>query len=207
MIGDSITEGGVWSEMFPEIRIANRGVHGDSTKAIVQRMDSILSVQPRKAFIMAGINDINEGTPLETIFQNYLKIIRQLRAEKITVHIQSTIECSRNLCGEHLDQVRKLNKKLLHYALSNNIVFIDLNEGLTSVNDGLLDKFTVDGVHLRGGAYINWRRKIAPFILGDSPNGKRPGALAESAVAAENRTESGLPAFDDKPPENEQKTF
>ena len=36
MIGDSITQLGIWNEIFPNVKIANRGVGGDATENVKQ---------------------------------------------------------------------------------------------------------------------------------------------------------------------------
>jgi lysophospholipase L1-like esterase len=58
-IGDSITEGGEWTEFFPNLKVSNRGVGSDKTSDVLKRIDSIISVTPNTAFIMLGINDIS----------------------------------------------------------------------------------------------------------------------------------------------------
>ena len=41
-LGDSITEGGMWEEWFPELRTANRGVGGDAVRDVVGRLHSAI---------------------------------------------------------------------------------------------------------------------------------------------------------------------
>ncbi len=76
MIGDSLTEQGLWSEMFPEHTIANRGVGSDTTADVLARMDTILATKPERAFIMLGVNDLALGKPY---MDNYNRIISELR--------------------------------------------------------------------------------------------------------------------------------
>lgn len=165
MVGDSLTEGGIWNEMFPELRVANRGITGDTTDKILNRIETILSTHPKKAFLMAGINDIEGQVGLEKLLWNYVRIVHRLQAAKIRVYIQSTVECNRSSCGEKLDKVRALNKRLKQFAAKNNLPYIDLNIGITSEADGLLDEFTSDGIHLTGMAYWHWREKLLPYMV------------------------------------------
>jgi hypothetical protein len=39
MIGDSITDGAEWHEMFPQLNIVNRGISGDTTVGVLNRLD------------------------------------------------------------------------------------------------------------------------------------------------------------------------
>lgn len=162
MIGNSITQSGHWQDMFPEAGIANRGISGDGTGDILRRMDTILSVKAKKAFIMIGINDFYRGKSLDDVFKDYTKIINELQDNNIQVYIQSTLECSN--CGDNLEKVRLLNQRLEQLALEGKLTFININDGLTSKDDGLLPEYTSDGIHLTGSGYIKWSQTIAPYI-------------------------------------------
>src|SRR5215472_17420528 len=69
MIGDSLTDGAEWKEMFPGTAVVNRGVDGDTTAGVLRRMDGITSARAKKAFIMIGINDFKEGRTVDAVFQ------------------------------------------------------------------------------------------------------------------------------------------
>jgi len=164
MIGDSITQNAIWSEIFPNIKIANRGLTGDKTEDILKRMDNILSVQPKKALIMVGIMDIYSGLSVNEIIKNYVEIIEEIRAKKITVVVQSTLECSKKECEDRLDKVRQLNQKLEEYSTTHNFVFVDINKRLSSIEEGLLSQYSYDGIHLIGKGYSVWAEQISGAI-------------------------------------------
>jgi lysophospholipase L1-like esterase len=164
MIGDSITEDAEWSEIFPQVNIANRGINGDKTDDILRRMEPIFAVNAKKAFIMVGINDIYQGRSVETTFANYTNIVQQLKSKGSAVYIQSTLECNKNACGDTLDKIRLLNLKLKAYAAQQKLIYININEGLTSEKYGLLNDYTYDGIHLLGSGYLKWSRTIAPYV-------------------------------------------
>ena len=164
MIGDSLTQDGLWSEMFPAVKIANRGIGGDRTIDVLNRMGPILATKSKKAFILLGLNDFAYGVSVDQVFSNYIKIVQALQKNGMTVYIQSTLECSRATCGTQDDMVKALNLKLQAYAKVNKIVFIDLNKVFAPKNTGLLSKYTYDGSHLTGGGYAQWGALISPFI-------------------------------------------
>jgi lysophospholipase L1-like esterase len=163
MVGDSLTEYAPWSEIFPKVQIANRGVAGDTTDKILLRMDTILSVSPKKALIMVGINDL-AGTSVDIVFRNYREIVNRLQKAGVVPIIQSTLECSKEVCGDRIKQVRDLNKQLQEFAKQNNIVFIDINADLSNPIDGLLSEYTYDGFHLLPSGYVKWSEKIRPYV-------------------------------------------
>lgn len=162
-IGDSITKSGKWNEFFPMYRSANRGVWGDQTKDILARMDSIYSTNSEKAFIMIGINDIQQLVPHKTIISNYEKIIDLLLYKKIQVYVQSTVQCQIKKCGfRNVEAVNLLNKDLELLANEKNVTFIDLGE--LSDKNGLDDLFTHDGVHLNVNGYLYWVNKLSFYV-------------------------------------------
>ncbi|PLR29874.1 hypothetical protein CYR55_22555, partial [Chimaeribacter californicus] len=61
MVGDSITENARWDDIFPDYKIVNRGIAGDDTTGVLERIDDIIATGAKKAFIMIGTNDIDRG--------------------------------------------------------------------------------------------------------------------------------------------------
>src|SRR5690606_2386392 len=68
MVGDSITDHGEWTEMFPGENVVNRGISGDTTGGLLQRLDTIAAEQ---VFVLIGINDILLGIDQDEIVANY----------------------------------------------------------------------------------------------------------------------------------------
>jgi lysophospholipase L1-like esterase len=50
------------------------------------------------------------------------------------------------------------------FALARNIQWLDLNPGLTNDAQGLLPKYTWDGLHLSKPAYLYWAERLRNFI-------------------------------------------
>ena len=55
-LGDSITEGGAWDELFPGVPVRNRGIGGDTTSGVLDRLDQITRGRPAKVFLKIGTN-------------------------------------------------------------------------------------------------------------------------------------------------------
>ena len=166
-VGDSITFGGKWSEFFPSVRTVNRGVGADEASDILLRLDSIISSQPTKVFIMVGINDIHQSVSVDKILNDYRGIVKSLEDANTKVYVQSTIQCAVNVCGwKKVAAVSALNKGLKHLTQDNGYVFVDL--GALSNEDGLESKFTYDGTHLTVDGYIYWVEKIQPYVLNET---------------------------------------
>jgi len=162
-IGDSITEEAEWSEFFPHLKVANRGVTGDKTSDVLNRIDSIISITPNTAFIMLGINDISGKIPIDEIVYNYGSIISSLKDKGISVFVQSTIQCQVSKCGQKfVTKVNLLNEKLLALANDYDVPFVFLAD--LSKTEGLDFAYTYDGVHLSAKGYIYWIKQIEPLL-------------------------------------------
>jgi lysophospholipase L1-like esterase len=163
MVGDSLVEQGPWSEIFPGIAVANRGIGGDSTQDVLARMNEIYAVQAKKAFVMLGSNDVFEGRPVQSAFEDYKKVVALLASHGSAVIIQSTLECSRRKCGAALAEIRQLNELLAGHARQSGYLYVDINKGITA-EEGLMPEFTTDGVHLNGKGYLHWSAQIRPLL-------------------------------------------
>src|SRR5210317_515488 len=71
MLGDSITAFVNWRDLLSRYDVANRGVGGDTTKGIINRLSDIYKLDPEICFIMVGINDLDQGLSVSKVFMNY----------------------------------------------------------------------------------------------------------------------------------------
>jgi hypothetical protein len=162
-IGDSITEGVAWEELFPSLKIANRGITGDTTDGVLKRLDSIYATNARKAFIMIGINDFAAGAEVNDVVDNYRGIVSNLVAYGMRPYIQSTILAG-NQYAELNIKIMALNDQLKKMAAQNKTVtYIDLNAGLAK-GSALDSKYSRDGIHLNGSGYAVWKDTIKSYL-------------------------------------------
>ncbi|MDX8392397.1 MAG: GDSL-type esterase/lipase family protein [Mariprofundaceae bacterium] len=155
MLGDSLTAHGDWAALLPFWHIANRGISGDDSRGMLERMDSILNTGATRAFLMLGINDFYEEGETADVLHNYQKIIAYLLRENIQILIQSTLYVGRE-DARLWPKITLLNRQLKAIALADErITFVDLNAVL-SPNGELNPEFTVDGIHLNQAGYAAW---------------------------------------------------
>ena len=164
MIGDSITDGAEWYELLKNNEVQNRGIGGDTTKGILDRLDTI-NKSIKKAFIMIGINDIYRYETTDEIYENYLKIIDNLEKKGIKVYIQSVLYVEKNYLKSKYanEEVFKLNNKLKKLSEHKELTFIDLNS-ILAPNSYLESIYTDDGIHLNPKAHILWANEILKYI-------------------------------------------
>jgi len=80
-LGDSITQG--WGDVgssFPGLKIANRGISGDTSRGVLIRLkDDVIALNPKGVVILIGTNDLEEKADPEVIAGNIKLIIDALR--------------------------------------------------------------------------------------------------------------------------------
>jgi lysophospholipase L1-like esterase len=82
LLGDSITQG--WGEdfsgWFPAMKIANRGISGDTSRGVLIRLKGdVLDLDPEAVVLLIGTNDLDEKAEPETIAANLKMILAELQ--------------------------------------------------------------------------------------------------------------------------------
>lgn len=170
-LGNSITDGGEWAELFDDPRIINRGINGDITTGVLNRLGDVVKDKPQKIFLLIGINDLARGAATETVYENILLIVSLIQeyspATKIYVQGIFPVNKSFSEFPRHAnkgEQVNDLNQKLKRGAARNNYIFVDVNKSLSD-RKGMLDaEYTNDGLHLLGTGYLKWKHAIYPHL-------------------------------------------
>lgn len=160
-VGDSITARAYWHELFTEVSVANRGISGDITTGVLNRMESITNTQAKLALLMIGVNDIGWGYEPADIVKGQQQIIEQLLAANMKVIVHSVIVTDGKVYNNQ--KINDLNARLKAYCKAKGVLYFDLNAFLAP--DGFLkDKFNSDGLHLSGLAYRVWQQRLSEFI-------------------------------------------
>lgn len=162
-LGNSITEGGNWAKLTGDPSVINRGIGGDITYGILQRLDDVIKRKPSKLFILIGINDIGKDIPDEAIANNYVKIIKRVQTSSpgTVIYVQSILPLNPAVPNfpQHYDKqdhVVHTNQLLREVAKMTNTIFVNLFP-LFLDNQHLLDKkYTNDGLHLNEKGYEVW---------------------------------------------------
>ena len=92
-LGNSITNGCEWNELFPEQHVKNRGISGDRTTGVYDRLHSILTGNPQKVFLLIGINDLQHGASADSVIHGIIRIAEHIKAESpgTELYIQSIL--------------------------------------------------------------------------------------------------------------------
>ena len=148
----------------PRIRVYNRGIGGDNTFGMIDRLPDILKSKPRKIFLMAGINDLTGGQPVDTIVMNITRMADMVHeaVPGCRLYIQSVLPVNtRRLAYPglkgHNPQVRTLNARLVQLCDAKPwCTFVDLVPLLSDADGELRIDLTKDGIHLHPVGYVIW---------------------------------------------------
>jgi len=80
-LGDSITQGwgGGLGAAFPGVKVANRGISGDTTRGVLIRLqEDVLALDPAAVVLLIGTNDLDEAATPEVIAGNLKLILEAL---------------------------------------------------------------------------------------------------------------------------------
>ena len=155
MFGDSHTRLMDWSKLFPDVKIANRGIPGNSVQYMLLRIEPILAARPKKVFVMAGVNDLAAGRDPEAVARDYNILIQRLVKSSGQTIVQSTLLTTDLALNS---KITTLNKHLEQMCMRAKCKYFDLNRRLAP--SGVL-QHSVDGLHLDIAGYMIWRNAIA----------------------------------------------
>lgn len=163
-LGNSITEVGQWSELFTDKNVINRGISGDVTYGVLNRLPFILSKKPKKIFLGIGVNDIKRGASIEEVSNSQERIIKLITqtSPKTKLFIESVLPVNEEMLADIYakitnDRINNVNKILKETAHKYGCVYIDLHQSELKGADGKLKKeLSTDGLHLQPMAYIIW---------------------------------------------------
>lgn len=171
-LGNSITNGAEWAELFGDCRIKNRGISGDICMGVYDRLSPILKGKPAQIFLLIGINDVGRGTPADTIVAHIGKIVRKIKRDspRTRLYLQSLLPVSDDFqlstnytSRRHL--IPAINRRLQSLAQAEGIAYIDLYTHFAdSATEELKPVYSNDGLHLLGSGYLKWVELIRPYI-------------------------------------------
>ncbi len=161
-LGDSITEGGSWHELFPGVPVHNRGIGGDVTEGVLERLHQVTVGRPAKVFLKIGTNDLSIGLSEDEIVDNIGEIVDRLHAEApgVEVHVQSVLPRA----ASYREPIESLNARLARRMPEHGAFFVDLYPKFVAEDGSIRDELANDELHLLGPGYEIWRDTIDPLV-------------------------------------------
>lgn len=170
-LGDSITEWGWWEEFFPDLPVVNRGIGGNTTTDVLNRLDTAV-VRPRAVSLMIGTNDLHgprSTRSIAGIAERTHQIVRRIRAEAP----ESRILLNSVLPHTPLwaPRIQELNRLYRTIADEEDIQFVDLWPSYADDQGGLLKAHTSDNLHLTIPGYQPWVAILRSLLVPSAASG------------------------------------
>lgn len=161
-LGDSITEHGELQEYFPDVTVLNRGITGDISKGVLNRVNEVVDRSPKEVYLMIGVNDILNKVDKDDYRDNIEKIIQSFDKDSTKVILQSILPVNNDIYSGIVTNtdIIEFNDILKEIANKHEIQYIDLYPNFTDEDGQLKKEFTVDGIHLNGQGYEVWMNNL-----------------------------------------------
>ncbi len=170
-LGDSLTDGCNWGEIFQDFRIKNRGISGDTTEGVLARLEEIVEGTPLKVFLMIGINDLAKGTSSRDVVENTKKIVKyiQKRSPRTEIYLTSLLPVNSDFSffpryTNKTEEIIAVNQSLQQLVKAFKLTYIDVYSLMTTSDKKLNPRYTNDGLHLTGEGYRVWKSVIEKHV-------------------------------------------
>lgn len=163
--GDSHIAGGDFQKAFPDVTSINLGYIGEDTKGMLRRVEAIAAAQPKKVFLMGGINGLYNQS-LEDFEYWYTALVDSIRiaVPDAELYVNSILPVTSYSAYCDNKKIIEANSIIKRMTNERNITYIDLHS-MYADNNALPDSMSSDGLHLTGEAYNIWYAAVAPFVL------------------------------------------
>lgn len=169
-LGDSVTDDWRLNEYFPEQDYLNRGIGGQVSSQMLDRMQSdVIELRPVAMVVHAGTNDIARGVPLTAIQDDFTMIatlaasnnIRLVVASVLPVHDYNQEQDPSYLrsAARPARTILDLNDWLRKFSADRGAVYLDYFSAMVDGNGALRKELSDDGLHPNSEGY----RVMAPL--------------------------------------------
>ncbi len=162
--GDSHIARGDFQKAFPVVKSISLGYIGEDTKGMLRRVEAIAAVNPKKVFLMGGINGL-KSQALEDFEYWYVALIDSIHeaVPNSKLYVKSILPVTGY--SSYCDNVKIVEANAIIHRLAEerNLTYIDLHRRYAE-NNALPDSMSYDGLHLTGEAYNIWYNEIKQFM-------------------------------------------
>lgn len=168
-LGDSITEGAGddFHGLLPGLKIANRGISGDTTRGMLVRLEQdVAAVHPRAIVMLMGTNDLEENADPEVIAANLKLIVQSLQKScPETPILLNLVFPSSATKARPAERIRKVNQ-LFARAVRGDASITVLDTWSLFANaegDAKLEEMP-DLLHPNAQGYAKWAAALRPVM-------------------------------------------
>jgi len=168
-LGDSITQGwgGGLAAAFPGVKVANRGISGDTTRGVLLRLEEdVLALDPAAVVLLIGTNDLEEGATPEVVAGNLRLIVAALKRHDARMPIVlCQVFPSAASKKRPSDQIKAVNALFLA-AVKNDpqVTYLETWPLFADPNDDAIPDEFPDLLHPNETGYAKWAAALRPVF-------------------------------------------
>ena len=168
-LGDSITQG--WGDdfggSFPGVKVANRGISGDTTRGMLVRLQTdVLALKPTGVVLLLGTNDLEENAEPAVIAANLKLILAELKKydPKLPVILCQVFPSSETQ-KRPADKIKDLNK-LYAAAVKGDaqVTFVETWPLFADEQGNAKVTEFPDLLHPNAVGYAKWAAALRPIL-------------------------------------------
>jgi lysophospholipase L1-like esterase len=168
-LGDSITHG--WGDNlggnFPGVKVANRGIGGDTTRGVLIRLkEDVLSLHPSGVVILVGTNDLEQGAAPETIAANLRLILAALHQQDPALSVVlCTVFPSSAKTKRPAQGIRRINELLTLVAQEQaHVTLLDTWSLFANPQGDAKPEEFPDLLHPNAAGYAKWAAALRAVL-------------------------------------------
>ena len=166
-IGDSLTEGYDLNKYYADKVVVNRGIGGDRTSGVIDRLKvSLYDINPKVIVLLIGGNNILAGHQTQDIVDDIETILSNIKQNlpQSEVVIQSLYPMGL-VFNVNNSTVKQLNVSIKTLAENFSCTYVDMFTPLVDSNTGdYKSEYTSDGLHLTESGYNKVTETLLPII-------------------------------------------
>jgi lysophospholipase L1-like esterase len=160
-VGDSITQG--WRTLdkdFPYLKVANRGISGDTTRQVLYRIkEDVISLKPTAIVLLIGTNDLGLGGNPDDAAENIKAILTQIRKELPETPVIVCKVMPRH--PQFAEKIKRLNSLVDDFIKNDNhIIPCDTWSIFADENGGAKKEEFPDLLHPNAAGYKKWKMAL-----------------------------------------------
>ncbi len=167
-LGDSITQG--WNSLahdFPNMKVANRGIGGDTTRGVLYRLDAdVLALKPKAIVLLIGTNDLGNGANPDDVADNIEAILMAIKNYDPNLPVIVCKVMPRGNPSQHFaEKIEHLNALVKNFVRTQPNFYVCDTWSIYADENGDCpkDEFP-DLLHPNAMGYVKWESALKPIF-------------------------------------------
>lgn len=172
-LGDSLTHIGWWRSYFPDVETSNKGIGGNTTLQVLDRLEPIVAANPKKIFLLIGANDYNFGLHKNIILMNYEKILQTIKegSPETKVYVQTIMPFGKDVRDfypmireSYKSDILEINFGIARLADAYGYKLLNTYAVMVNEHGDFKEGYSKDRIHLELPGYNRWTQFLETYV-------------------------------------------